>query len=51
MKSVPPGITVSGYPARSHEKSLRMNAAIVDLPVFRRKVLEFMRKFSNTEED
>ncbi len=51
MKAVPPGVTVSGYPARSHMKSLRVNAALADLPDFRRKVMKFMEKFSNTEEE
>jgi len=51
MKDVPPGITVSGYPARSHGKSLRMNAALADLPEFRRRILEFIEDFGITEED
>ncbi len=50
-KDVAAGATVSGYPARSHNQALRMNAAVSDLPDFRRKVLEFMRKFSNKEEE
>lgn len=50
-KDVPPGVTVSGYPARSHDKSLRVNAALLDLPEFRRRVLEFLREHSNQEED
>ncbi len=49
MKDVPPGVTVSGYPARSHEKSLRANAALMDLPDFRKRVLEFIRNFSTKE--
>ncbi|NOQ21723.1 MAG: UDP-3-O-(3-hydroxymyristoyl)glucosamine N-acyltransferase [Candidatus Aegiribacteria sp.] len=50
-KDVPAGDTVSGYPARSHKQALRMNAAVSDLPDFRKKVLEFMREFSNKEEE
>ncbi len=50
-KDVPAGVTVSGYPARSHEHALRMNAALSDLPDFRRKVLEFIKEFSNKEEE
>ncbi|MCK4806127.1 MAG: UDP-3-O-(3-hydroxymyristoyl)glucosamine N-acyltransferase [Candidatus Aegiribacteria sp.] len=48
-KDVAAGATVSGYPARSHEQALRMNAALSDLPDFRRKILEFIREFSNKE--
>jgi UDP-3-O-[3-hydroxymyristoyl] glucosamine N-acyltransferase len=51
MKDVPPGLTVSGYPAREHQQSLRVNAAVVQLPEFRRRVMEFMRKYSKEEED
>lgn len=50
-KDVPSGVTVSGYPARSHEKQLRVNAALVDLPDFRRRVMDFMKKFSNAEKE
>lgn len=50
-KDVAAGDTVSGYPARSHKRALRLNAAMSDLPDFRRKVLEFMREFSNKEEE
>jgi len=50
-KDVPPGVTVSGYPARSHEKALRMNAALIDLPEFRRRVLDFLREYRKQEED
>ena len=51
MKDVPPGVTVSGYPAREHQHSLRVNAAVVQLPEFRRLVMEFMRNFRTEEED
>ncbi len=50
-KSVPAGATVSGYPARSHRHALRISAAMSDLPEFRRKVLEFMKDYSNKEEE
>ena len=50
-KDVAAGTTVSGYPARSHKRALRLNAAIADLPDFRRKVLEFMSEFSSKEEE
>ncbi len=49
-KCVPPGVTVSGYPARVHAHSLRVSAALEDLPEFRRKVMEFMRKNKTYEE-
>ncbi len=51
MKDVPAGATVSGYPARAHGKSLRVNAALIDLPEFRRKVMDFMREHGNNEEE
>ncbi len=51
MKDVPAGATVSGYPARSHGTSLRVHAALIDLPEFRRKVMDFMREQSNNEEE
>ena len=50
-KDVAAGITVSGYPARSHKRALRLNAAVSDLPEFRRKVLDFMKEFSSKEEE
>lgn len=50
-KNIPSGVTVSGYPARSHEKQLRVNAALVDLPDFRRRVMKFMKDFSITEKE
>jgi UDP-3-O-[3-hydroxymyristoyl] glucosamine N-acyltransferase len=50
-RDIPAGVTVSGYPARPHGSSLRMSAALADLPDFRRKVIEFMRNFNSTEED
>jgi UDP-3-O-[3-hydroxymyristoyl] glucosamine N-acyltransferase len=50
-KDVAAGITVSGYPARSHNRALRLNAAVSDLPDFRTKVLEFMKEFSSKEEE
>lgn len=51
MKDVPAGAIVSGYPARAHGKSLRVNAAMIDLPEFRRKVMDFMREYGNNEEE
>ena len=51
MKDVPAGATVSGYPARNHQRSLRVSAALVDLPDFRREVMEFIREHRKTEED
>ncbi|MEN8208055.1 MAG: UDP-3-O-(3-hydroxymyristoyl)glucosamine N-acyltransferase [Candidatus Fermentibacteria bacterium] len=50
-KDVAAGDTVSGYPARSHKRALKLNAAVSDLPEFRRKVLEFIRDFSSKEEE
>lgn len=50
-RNVPAGVTVSGYPARPHDRALRMSAALADLPDFRRKVIEFMRNSNSTEED
>ena len=50
-KDVAAGKTVSGYPARSHERALKLSAAVSDLPEFRRKVLEFMKEFSSKEEE
>ena len=50
-RNVPAGVTVSGYPARPHNRALRMSAALADLPDFRKKVIEFMRNFNSTEED
>jgi len=50
-RNVPAGMTVSGYPARRHEDSLRMSAALADLPGFRRRVLEFLRGAGGTEKD
>ncbi len=44
MKDVPAGMTVSGYPAREHDKSVRMSAALGDLPRFRRRVLDFIER-------
>lgn len=50
-RNVPAGETVFGYPARPHKQSLRLNAALSDLPDFRRKVMEFMREFRKKEEE
>ncbi len=50
-KDVAARSTVSGYPARPHKRALRLNAAVSDLPDFRRKVLEFMKEFSSKEEE
>lgn len=50
-RNVPAGVTVSGYPARAHDDSLRMSAALADLPGFRRRVLDFMRRTGGTEKD
>ncbi len=50
-KDVAAGTIVSGYPARSHKRALRLNAAISDLPEFRREVLEFIKEFRSKEEE
>jgi UDP-3-O-[3-hydroxymyristoyl] glucosamine N-acyltransferase len=40
--SIPPGVTVSGYPARPHREAMRIQAAVFGLPklVERLKALE-----------
>jgi len=52
MKDIPAGLTVSGYPARPHDKALRIGAAIADLPELRYRMLRFMQDNDiRTEED
>jgi len=50
MKDVPPGVTVSGYPAREHSRSLRVNASLMGLPEFREEVVNFMRSIEEENE-
>jgi len=52
MKDIPPGLTVSGYPARPHDKALRIGAAVAGLPELRHRILRFMQDNDiRTEED
>jgi len=46
-KSVPPNITVSGYPARPHGQAKRVNACIQNLP----KLYEAMARLKNKIQD
>ena len=50
MKDVPAGVTVSGYPAREHSRSLRVNASLMGLPEFREEVVKFMRSIEEENE-
>jgi UDP-3-O-[3-hydroxymyristoyl] glucosamine N-acyltransferase len=43
---VPPGETVSGYPARPHREALRAQAALFKLPETLQKIRELERKLS-----
>ena len=48
-KDVPPGETVSGYPAKNHAKAMRMEAALRGLPDLRKKVKEQEKRILELE--
>jgi len=48
-KSIPAGIKVSGYPAKSHEKALRVNACLQRLPELCKKIRELEEKVKSLE--
>jgi UDP-3-O-[3-hydroxymyristoyl] glucosamine N-acyltransferase len=50
-KSVPPGEQVSGYPARKHALSKRLNACIQALPALLGKVRELEKRLSKLEKE
>ncbi|MBM3307157.1 MAG: UDP-3-O-(3-hydroxymyristoyl)glucosamine N-acyltransferase [Candidatus Eisenbacteria bacterium] len=50
-KSVPPGERVSGYPARRHALSKRLNACIQALPDLLRRVREVERRLAASEKE
>jgi len=49
MKSVPPNTTVSGYPARPHDKAKEVNACVQNLPKLYEKVNELKKKIEELE--
>ncbi len=49
-KSVPPGVKVSGYPAKPHEKAKRVNACVQRLPEVYRKLKELEERVRELEE-
>ena len=49
-KTVPPGITVSGYPARVHHEAKRVNACLQSLPELYKKVKELEDKLKELED-
>jgi len=49
-KSVPPGIKVSGYPAKPHEVSKRVNACVQRLPHMYKRIKELEDKIDQLEE-
>ncbi|MBU1124635.1 MAG: UDP-3-O-(3-hydroxymyristoyl)glucosamine N-acyltransferase [Candidatus Omnitrophica bacterium] len=48
-KSVPPGIIVSGYPAKPHDQAKRVNACIQKLPKLYKEVAELKKKSEESE--
>lgn len=50
-KSVPPGEQVSGYPARKHALSKRLNACIQSLPALLARVRELEKRLSKLEKE
>jgi UDP-3-O-[3-hydroxymyristoyl] glucosamine N-acyltransferase len=48
-KSVPPNTTVSGYPAREHEKAKQVNACLQNLPRLYKLVDELKKKIASLE--
>ncbi len=49
-KSIPAGVKVSGYPAKPHEKALRVNACLQRLPELYKKIRELEEKVKSLEE-
>jgi len=49
-KSIPAGVKVSGYPAKSHETALRVNACVQRLPELYKKIKELEEKVKSLEE-
>jgi UDP-3-O-[3-hydroxymyristoyl] glucosamine N-acyltransferase len=49
-KSVPPGVLVSGYPAREHRQELRIEAAIQNLPEMVKKLKELEKTVKELSE-
>jgi UDP-3-O-[3-hydroxymyristoyl] glucosamine N-acyltransferase len=48
-KSVPPGITVSGYPAKPHMEAMRLEGSIRGLPDLMKKIKEQERRIAELE--
>lgn len=48
-KSVPPGVKVSGYPAKPHESAKRVNACVQRLPQLYRKIKDLEEKIETLE--
>ncbi|MCX5712768.1 MAG: UDP-3-O-(3-hydroxymyristoyl)glucosamine N-acyltransferase, partial [Candidatus Omnitrophica bacterium] len=48
-KSVPANTMVSGYPAKPHDKALRSNACIQNLPKLYETVKELKKKIEELE--
>jgi len=48
-KSVPPNMTVSGYPAKPHDTAKRVNACIQKLPQLFKSFLELKKKIEDLE--
>jgi UDP-3-O-[3-hydroxymyristoyl] glucosamine N-acyltransferase len=48
-KSVPPNVTVSGYPARQHDAAKKVNACVQNLPKLYAKVEELKKKIEELE--
>ena len=49
-KSIPPGISVSGYPAREHSLSRRIYAGITRIPHMFKKLVELERRVNAMEQ-
>jgi len=50
MKSVPANTTVSGYPAREHNKAKRVNACVQNLPKLYETISELKKRVQELEE-
>jgi UDP-3-O-[3-hydroxymyristoyl] glucosamine N-acyltransferase len=48
-KSIPPGTTVFGYPARPHAEAMRINACISRLPGYVKTIHELKKKVEDLE--
>lgn len=48
-KSVPAGVMVSGYPARPHDKAIKVNACVQNLPKLYETVQELKKKIEELE--